>query len=1059
MVIHRTWLMGAMAVLGIASLATVAPAESNRANQTVVRKGPARPAGTLGDLRIQSSSDDRRIDVNNINMFVTNVGSFANDFQNRNNPGFFFPKGTNKTAVYESGIWIGGKITGAPTDSIRVAIAEYGQEFQPGVMTGPSSWADPTDPAFITYKVKRYSGSDADTAHVERDPALVAKDRTLDPLVHHSWSEYMRGAAPYGAPWKMYDLPDPQNPGSTVQVPGPDVKGDQMLWSVFNDANPAVHTNQLSLPLGVEIQNSTFAFDRQGALGNTIFLDYKVINKSVNSYDSCYVILWSDPDLGGAGDDLVGCDTSLSVGYVYNATNTDQLYADRPPSVGYDYFKGPQVGSSTLGMTSFIYYINGTDPSNAQETYNYMRGYKKDGSPIINPITNLQDPFMFSGDPVSKTGWLDSNASDRRFMCISGPFTMAAGDTQTIVGAVVVAQGGDRLSSITGMKFFDIKAQKAFDLDFQLPPPPPQPIVSYSTDHGSVNLSWDAGSKDNYIPDPGYAFEGYNIYQGASVSGPWKRLATYDAVNGIDVVRDSVFDISTGQVIRDSPVCFGGDNGVKFTFRATDDAIRGGSLLDGQTYFFAVTAYSVNENPAQGLDKVLETSYQPIAIVPQRPASGTDVASAYVNGSVVHRADTNIPPTTDHVVVDVVDPAAITGHTYAISFSGSGVPYNWSLVDRTTGQTLLANQTERSETPSYPPIDGMVVKLRGPQTSYGPLNDVFYTPFDNDMPFHGVGAGLGDAATGSELFDDSFGYGYDFFDGIDPSAEPNAFVNVELRFGSTQPAYVYYRDELADGGAPAVTGRGYSYGGLKQAPFQAWDVDNNIQLEVGYVERRVTDDNGVPAASGQPATYDGIWMPDGTSLGGREYLAISALPFTGAETPDLAQDEAILGPASGDPRWLYDAWLFRSGNVKAGDKFVIMVGDRPATPNDTLVFTTSKAVSGDPTLQRANLNRIRAVPNPYYAHSAYELSSLNRVMKFVNMPEQATVRIYNLAGELIRTLRKTDAASSILEWDLLTENRLPVASGVYVYHVDVKGAGQTFGKLVVFVEKERLSNF
>ena len=75
------------------------------------------------------------------------------------------------------------------------------------------------------------------------------------------------------------------------------------------------------------------------------------------------------------------------------------------------------------------------------------------------------------------------------------------------------------------------------------------------------------------------------------------------------------------------------------------------------------------------------------------------------------------------------------------------------------------------------------------------------------------------------------------------------------------------------------------------------------------------------------------------------------------------------------------------------------------------------------------------------------------------MPEQATVRIYNLAGQLIRTLRKTDVAGSILEWNLENENRLPVASGVYVYQVEIAGAGSTTGRLVVFMEKERLQNF
>lgn len=1061
MILRRSWPAWAMAVLGVAMLAGIALAEPNRAvAPSVARKPAVKPAKAERDERVNSESSDRRIDVNNINMFVTNKGSHANDFANNNNSGLFFPKGTLKTAVYESGIWIGGKLAGS-TNDYRVAIAEYSQEFQPGAMTGPGTWADPNDPVFTVYKVVRWTGNPNDSAHVERDPVLVGKDRTLDPLFHHSWSEYMHGAAPYGAPWKYYDLPDPENAGSTIQVPGPDVTGDQMLWSVFNDADPAVHINQLSPPLGVEIQNSIFGFDRQGALGNTTFLDYKVINKSANDYDSCYVILWSDPDLGGAGDDLTGCDTLLSVGYVYNATNTDQLYAGRPPCVGYDYFQGPKVGGVPLGMSAFIQYINGTDPSNATETYNYMRGFSKDGAPIINPNTDEAAKLMYPGDPVKGTGWLDSNPSDRRFMCIAGPFTLAAGDTQVIVGAIVIGQGGNRLSSITAMKFYDIKAQKAFDLNFDLPSPPPQPQVAFSTNHETVNLLWDSGSRFNYAAPPGYAFEGYNVYQGASVAGPWTRLFTYDVVNGIGVVRDSVFNVEVGEVIHDMPVCFGGDNGVQYTYSANTDAIRGGPLKDGTPYYYAITAYAVNENPAQGLDKVLETSFQPVTVIPQRPASGTDVGTAYVNAATVHRVDTNIAPTTDHVVVDVVDPASITGHTYAITYQGSG-PYTWKLTDLTTGQTLLANQTERTNSPAYAPVDGMVVKLRESQTSHGPLNDVYYAPFDNDMPFHGIGVGLGDAATGSELYDDSFGYGYDFLAGIDPVASPELFPSVELRFGSTQPAYVYYRDETASGGAPANTGRGYTYGGLKTVPFQAWDVDNNVQLEVGFVERRVTDNDGNPAAS-QPATHDGTWMPDGSSLGGREYLAISSYPYVaGTPTPALAADNAIYGVGSpaGDENWLYMAWLNRTGTVKPGDKFIIVSGgNRTGTPNDSLIFTTVKSASGDVALQKAGFSKIRAVPNPYYAHSGYELSSLNRIIKFVNMPEQATVRIYNLAGDLVRTLRKTDGSTSILEWDLLTENQLPVASGVYVYHVDVPGAGQTVGKMVVFVEKERLSNY
>jgi hypothetical protein len=146
--------------------------------------------------------------------------------------------------------------------------------------------------------------------------------------------------------------------------------------------------------------------------------------------------------------------------------------------------------------------------------------------------------------------------------------------------------------------------------------------------------------------------------------------------------------------------------------------------------------------------------------------------------------------------------------------------------------------------------------------------------------------------------------------------------------------------------------------------------------------------------------------------------------------------------------------------VNAGDKFIIVAGgDRHGTPNDTLVFTTSPPARNIVSLQKSRLNNIRVVPNPYYSRSAYELSSFNRIIKFMNMPERATVRIYDLAGHLIRTLQKTDQASSILEWDVNNENRLPVASGIYVFTVDVPNAGTTTGRLVVFMEKERLQNF
>ena len=47
----------------------------------------------------------------------------------------------------------------------------------------------------------------------------------------------------------------------------------------------------------------------------------------------------------------------------------------------------------------------------------------------------------------------------------------------------------------------------------------------------------------------------------------------------------------------------------------------------------------------------------------------------------------------------------------------------------------------------------------------------------------------------------------------------------------------------------------------------------------------------------------------------------------------------------------------------------------------------------------------------------------------------------------------------MLEWDLQTRNDLPVGSGVYIFHIEVPGVGEQIGRLVIFMEKERLNSF
>jgi hypothetical protein len=70
---------------------------------------------------------------------------------------------------------------------------------------------------------------------------------------------------------------------------------------------------------------------------------------------------------------------------------------------------------------------------------------------------------MFAGDPVLGTGWNDAAPTDKRMLLSSGPITMAPGDGQEVVLGIILAQGTDRLNSVSLLKNFDDQVQTAYD--------------------------------------------------------------------------------------------------------------------------------------------------------------------------------------------------------------------------------------------------------------------------------------------------------------------------------------------------------------------------------------------------------------------------------------------------------------------------------------------------------------------------------------------------------------------------------------------------------------------
>ena len=61
---------------------------------------------------------------------------------------------------------------------------------------------------------------------------------------------------------------------------------------------------------------------------------------------------------------------------------------------------------------------------------------------------------MYSGDPVTQTGWINNFATDQRQLASTGPFTLEVGKPVTIIIAHIAGRGTDSLNSITVSREF-----------------------------------------------------------------------------------------------------------------------------------------------------------------------------------------------------------------------------------------------------------------------------------------------------------------------------------------------------------------------------------------------------------------------------------------------------------------------------------------------------------------------------------------------------------------------------------------------------------------------------
>jgi hypothetical protein len=496
-------------------------------------------AATAAPTAVQEAAVDSvryntKITNNNlVGVTVSNYGFIGNNFVSRA-PSFEYPLGSNNEHLVRAGIWIGAQ-----------AIDDQGA-FN-GVTTGA---------------IDGSAGSSSQAA-TEYTPAgleiLERSSLTNSPnFDRHSISEEDLVGSFSDEPARHFS-PENHRPLNVL------VRQENYDWS-FSDYAHFVIFHYVITNQGLPLRNAWVGL--YGELASGTRADYSVWPPSSSSSITG----------GWFKKKWVQYEDSLRLfreHYCYNEPVPDGCnLAHVPEWVGFALL-GARVGADTASvlprkqvtLASWLYQPGSALRDQDTERYDIM------SSGLVQDL-NGPDFQPFEGDPVE--------------LLAVGPFEeIDPGDS---ISVDFVFVGGAEIPDI--QKHTKV-AQRAYDLHYQVPVPPPSPRLKVVAREQAVDIYWDdspESAEDPTSPDP-HDFEGYRVYLSEDRLD-LHRVAQYDLATpphdttgfntGLDVAR------------LPAPVTF---DGVTYQYRYTVTGLR-----DGFHYFAAVTAYDLGTSEIESLE-------------------------------------------------------------------------------------------------------------------------------------------------------------------------------------------------------------------------------------------------------------------------------------------------------------------------------------------------------------------------------------------------------------------------------------------------------------------------
>jgi hypothetical protein len=807
-----------------------------------------------------------------------------------------------------------------------------------------------------------------------------------------------------------------------------------------------------------------------------IFWHFDIFNLSDADYDSTFFGFYSDTGIGGLGDngdDNAYYDTFLDLAYAFDADGFSTTPTPRWKTgyMGYAFLESP--GNPFNGVNddedkdifgadmtderrddgidndkdwvSFLD-INSNGVWDADENEPLNNDVGNDGVGPFDPQYNGPDPG--EGDGVPTAGEPNFDATDKdesdqigltslaierlsnkgptaiwpkndnviwnkmqpdtfdvgiqnaniQILFGSGPFPLKKGLRERFSVAIVMG------SDIEDMVFNKETVQQIYNANYNFTKPPYKATLTAVPGDKKVFLFWDAvaeESRDPFLgfeqdnPTLGYKkdFEGYMIYRSQEAEFEDIKIITDSKGEPKYWKPIAQFDLKDG-IKGPDPI---GINGAHF-WRGSDNGLQHSyidtNVVNGQKYYYALVAYDQGD-PNLGTKGLV-------------PSETTKIISVDLVGNLQF-VDINCAVVTPNAPIAGYLPAEISGSLDQVT-DGQGTGYidvtilNQGLV--VDGAKYKVEFDSAGTVPYYKTVSSRVIRE---------LNSKIDTVI-------------------AKIDSSNFGGGQlsPMFDGIAISIYNTAVVNVDQKnTGWLKGFSTLYMPVIVD---THFTTKTISWPSNYELNF----VGSYSELSINNIPVNFTAKN---ASSNYPVQ---VWIYDNDN---NKQLT-------------LGDQIGILEKYNNQSKYTYLIGYYPPIDIPFtvypvdGDIFKIS-SEKPFMAGDYFNFAT-KAAAISNEQAKLELDNIKVVPNPYIATNVWEPRQLSssgrgeRRIDFIHLPSKCTIRIYTSSGSLVKTLNKESSPlDGSISWNLVSEDGMDVAYGLYIYHVDAPDIGEKIGKFAL----------